>query len=545
MKKEIIFFGAVVLFSITAPSGVFAQTGDIIQINNLTVESVSAGEVVASRSENAACTRFDSLNAKTGLSGLCPLPPVASSAYPHYRITVTGDAKLLLRAREQGALSDFEKGDRINVFGIYAADGSLSARIMRNLTKPLARDYIQLLDLEVAAITVSGTDTVLFAIQRADGVCQSFAKGWKENVVCPIGISSPNQSSFLSSDSLPASVKSQLNFVRKYEVKITSKTTVLDRNKNPLPTGSVAPGDIINVYGSHTEKDALRVEAEVARDLSRPASAGNEAGTYEGLIAQINQSEGSFVIRLRDGKRILVPPYFRVDHFVRLKGELDETGSEFSEVSEIVIQKISDVDPIPAINYINPGYGIVGTEVELVGSGFTPTGNSIAIDGVQGVVSGLLSPDGKTLKFVIPATLCISGTACSLGLLPYGNHDISVMNKNGVSNAVSFSVSLLPPLTIVTPSLPQGIENNRYTMTVDARGGAGTYEWQVVNGTLPPGLQIAPGTCSFDPCRAPLTIKGVPTSPGSYTFTLVLKSRNETTSKLFTLVIVQEISKPF
>lgn len=553
MRNKVLFFLATPLFLIVASNHVFAQNGDIIQINNLTIESISgsgvSGEIIASRGRgetvlnSTTCTRFESEESKTGIAGLCPVPPIESSAYPNYRISVKSDAKLLLRDREKADLSEFGKGDKINVFGIYNEKGTLEGRVVRNLTKPLHQDFIQLLNLEVAAISSSG-DKTLFVIQRADASCQSFEKGWKQDVPCPAGINSPSQSPFLQNGNLPDAVKQQLNFVRKYEVKITSKTAILDRTKASMNGNDVGVGDVINVYGAHTEKDAPRVEAETLRDLSKPAE-NNKAKQYEGIIIQINQNDGSFIIRTRDGKRITVPPYFQVDNFVKLRGKLDQAINQFSEVTEVIVQKKSDVDPIPAITYINPGSGTIGMEAELSGDGFTSTGNAVNIGTAERVITNLPSPDGKTLKFIFPATLCIVGTACSQNILQAGDYNISVSNKNGLSNAILFSVLPLPPLTITTPSLPQGVENNRYSITVDARGGAGTYQWQISRGALPPGLQLTPGACPNEPCKAPLTIKGTPTSPGTYSLGLTLNSRNETTVKDFTLVIVPEISRPF
>jgi|GEM_PF-2386464 len=553
MRNKVLFFFAVPVFLIVVSNHASAQNGDIIQVNNLTIESVSesgiSGEIIASRGRgetalnSTTCTRFEFRESKTGIAGLCPVPPIESPAYPNYRISVQSETKLLLRNREKTDLSNYGKGDQINVFGIYNEKGVLEAQTARNLTKPLHQDFIQLLNLEVAAISSSSGKT-LFVIHRQDASCQSFEKGWKQDIPCPVGINSSNQSPFLQNGTLPDAVKQQLNFVRKYEIKVTSRTTILDQRKASMSGNDIGVGDVINVYGAYTEKDAPRIEAETLRDLSKPAE-NDKAKQYEGIITQINQNDGSFIIRTRDGKRITVPPYFQVDNFVKLRGKLDQTASQFSEVTEVIVQKKSDVDPIPAITYVNPGSGTIGMEAELSGSGFTPTGNAVNIGTAERVITNLSSADGKTLKFIFPATLCIVGTACSQNILQAGDYNLSISNKNGLSNAILFSVLSLPPLTITTPSLPQGVENNRYSITVDARGGAGTYQWQVSRGALPPGLQLTPGTCPNEPCRASLTIKGTPISPGTYSLGLTLNSRNETAVKDFTLVIVPEISKPF
>ncbi|RJQ28452.1 hypothetical protein C4571_03715 [Candidatus Parcubacteria bacterium] len=548
MKKRWFAFFISLAISFLAYTEASVQTGDIIQINNLVVESVSGGtipgEIIASRERPDAkakttCVRFESLESKVAIPGLCPNPPVTSSAFPNFRIAVQNDTKLILRDRQAGSLSNFGKGDRINVFGVYTEEGTLRATVLRNITKPIPQDFIQLLNLEVAGISNDGQKTI-FAIQRPDAACQGFARGWKEDIPCPIGISTDSQSKFLDGR-LPDAVKTQLHFVRKYEIVVTPTTSVLDRSRTPMKSDDIGVGDSINVYGAITQKDAPQVEAEILRDLSKPRNA-SEIQQFEGIITRINQGDGSFLVRTRDGKQITVPTSFQVDSFIKIRGILDELGDKLSEVTEIVLQKKSDVDPIPAITRITPGTGPIGTEIVLMGSGFTPQGNSINFGTAQRLISNLSSADGKTLLFIIPATLCISGTVCPDVVLSQGNYDVSVSNKNGLSNAISFSVAPLPPLGFTTPSLPQAIENSRYSTTIEARGGAGTYKWQITQGSLPPGLQIIPGTCANEPCRAPLTIKGTPTIPGNYSFTLTLTSRNETVSQAFTLVVVYAVS---
>ncbi|TSC72256.1 MAG: peptidyl-Asp metallopeptidase, partial [Parcubacteria group bacterium Gr01-1014_70] len=87
--------------------------------------------------------------------------------------------------------------------------------------------------------------------------------------------------------------------------------------------------------------------------------------------------------------------------------------------------------PGPAISGISPSYGRAGTTVDLYGSGFTASGNSINLGGVSSVVSGLASADGNTLTFTMPASPCVVLEPCS----------VSVVNARGTSNAVAFTVT--------------------------------------------------------------------------------------------------------
>ena len=102
---------------------------------------------------------------------------------------------------------------------------------------------------------------------------------------------------------------------------------------------------------------------------------------------------------------------------------------------------------------ISPSSGPIGTEVIIRGSGFASTNNDIRFMHPKRTLNGYLnrisSSDGKTLRFNLPDIL----GACPLsqlkenevcpdiGLsLPTGDIKIYVVNMNGVSNNVTFTV---------------------------------------------------------------------------------------------------------
>lgn len=92
------------------------------------------------------------------------------------------------------------------------------------------------------------------------------------------------------------------------------------------------------------------------------------------------------------------------------------------------------------ITSIEPSQGPVGSRVILRGTGFTPKGNDINFAGVNRAVTGLSSPDGKTLVFTIPATPCSPGRVCVQKVLEPGAYPLSVTNASGTSNSLSFRV---------------------------------------------------------------------------------------------------------
>lgn len=73
-----------------------------------------------------------------------------------------------------------------------------------------------------------------------------------------------------------------------------------------------------------------------------------------------------------------------------------------------------------------------------------------------------------------------------------------------------------PDPSIETTALAAGTVGERYAESVAATGGGGEYEWDLVDGTLPPGL----GLSVEDPGGDDVIISGIPETAGSYTFDL-------------------------
>ncbi len=82
-------------------------------------------------------------------------------------------------------------------------------------------------------------------------------------------------------------------------------------------------------------------------------------------------------------------------------------------------------------------------------------------------------------------------------------------------------------------NLPKGTECTPYdAVAISASGGTGSYQWDIIGNSLPPGLSIAAtGTPST-------TITGIPTTSGSYSFTVrVRDSANNADTKTYTITV--------
>lgn len=113
----------------------------------------------------------------------------------------------------------------------------------------------------------------------------------------------------------------------------------------------------------------------------------------------------------------------------------------------------------PYISAIQPDSGTIGTKVIITGTGFTAGDNNVAFrlepedsnaTFKVGYINNLISRDGKTIEFVLPKLLgacafplpengvCVD---IDLNFKPNQTYPVFVVNQNGTSNIVNFTVS--------------------------------------------------------------------------------------------------------
>jgi hypothetical protein len=102
------------------------------------------------------------------------------------------------------------------------------------------------------------------------------------------------------------------------------------------------------------------------------------------------------------------------------------------------------------IQYLQPNSGVIGSNVTIVGSGFTPTGNRVKFGNLGSENNpsySVNSSNGTTITFAVPSGNYLpcwySTPRClvAMYLTQPGDYVVSVINANGTSNEVVFTVS--------------------------------------------------------------------------------------------------------
>ncbi|MBN9662525.1 MAG: putative Ig domain-containing protein [Acidobacteria bacterium] len=140
-------------------------------------------------------------------------------------------------------------------------------------------------------------------------------------------------------------------------------------------------------------------------------------------------------------------------------------------------------------------------------------------------VAGGSLPPGLSLA----ASGVLSGTPTVAGTYTF---TVLVTDATGLTTAKEFSVTTgASGFNIDTPAaLPNGTVNVVYSQTMAASGGTQPYTWIQTEGSLPPGLSLAPNG----------VISGIPTTVGSYIFLLrVTDALSAVATKTMTLTVSQ------
>jgi len=183
--------------------------------------------------------------------------------------------------------------------------------------------------------------------------------------------------------------------------------------------------------------------------------------------------------------------------------------------------------PNPEIDSLNPASVTAGSAnftLTVTGRDFAP---GVVVQFAQTRLATTFV-DSTQLTAFVPANLVAApGTPLVAAINPGG----------GISDLYTFTINppAGTPLTIVTSSpLPAGTAGIPYSVALEASGGVSPYKaWTVVAGSLPPGLALS----VLNSVLSGL-LDGVPTTPGTYNFTVqVTDGAGATATRQYSLTI--------
>jgi hypothetical protein len=105
----------------------------------------------------------------------------------------------------------------------------------------------------------------------------------------------------------------------------------------------------------------------------------------------------------------------------------------------------------------------------------------------------------------------VSGTPTTPGT---SSVTVRVRSDDGQVATRSLTITVVEQLVVTTSSLPNGAPSVRYSHTLSAIGGDGSYAWSVISGSLPPNLNLSTAG----------TLSGTPNTPGTFGFTVRVRS---------------------
>ncbi|HJV66686.1 MAG TPA: putative Ig domain-containing protein [Geomonas sp.] len=191
---------------------------------------------------------------------------------------------------------------------------------------------------------------------------------------------------------------------------------------------------------------------------------------------------------------------------------------------------------------INPALSISTTSLPgcVIGSTYSQT---LSMTGgtpsfVWSIASGSLPP-GVTLN---PSTGALLGLPGATGDYKF---TVQVLDSTGAKTTRDLTISVNPTLDISSPTTPptdptappapaDGVVGTSYAYQFNAKGGASPYSWSIVAGQLPTGLVLNPFTG---------LVSGVPSAPGTYSFTLrVIDVNAATATKTYSISIYNPLA---
>jgi Putative Ig domain len=268
-------------------------------------------------------------------------------------------------------------------------------------------------------------------------------------------------------------------------------TTMVTLNPAAVPATADLLVTNVNVIG-HGFPSGTIPPANVTVSLNPTTPGGGPSGTTAAVAVKVI-SGATEAVTFRVPKSILVaaPTSYQVSIAGSTSGGSTFQSSNSASLTVNPPLRILTASPLPTgtvgINYSQTltAKGGSGVYTWAVANGSLPAG--LSLNSTTGEISGIPTSPGVS-NFYIKVTDSLKGVT-----------------------AKAFALTIDPPLSITTQSLPNGTVGDNYSQTLMATGGSGQYTWSVIGGALPGGLTLTPATG---------VISGQPNMAGTFNFTI-------------------------
>lgn len=188
---------------------------------------------------------------------------------------------------------------------------------------------------------------------------------------------------------------------------------------------------------------------------------------------------------------------------------------------------VTVTDSTGSTNFVSVTINVLGLTTTALPSGTAGLFYAVTLGAAGGSNGYTFAASGLPAGMSFTSYGYMNGTVKTAGVYPIG---ISVSSGGLTASAtLTLTIAKPQPLTISSAALPSGPVNMQYSAALSASGGLPPYTWSVSSGAPPAGLSLSTSG----------TVSGTPTTPGAYSFTVMVSDTAGATATAMASVSIQ------